>query len=111
MPTLTKYPYTISTDFSGGVNSTRLKDIDIANSTISIALDHIDTAGDVCDIWFKDVLSTDDAASLDTVVAEHDGTPTPAVSYPAPLYSTCPRLHANGTSGRQEATASCPYRH
>lgn len=73
MPTPTKYTYSIATDTANGiVNSTILKN-EIASSSIVIALDYIETGGDVLDIWFKDILSVDDKLTLDTVVAGHQG--------------------------------------
>lgn len=73
MPTPTKYTYSIATDTANGkVNSTTLSD-EIAASSIIIALDHIDTGGDVLDIWFRDVLSAPDQTTLTSVVNAHTG--------------------------------------
>jgi hypothetical protein len=70
----TKYTYSISGDFlNGKVGSTKLTQ-EIGSSTIVYALDHISTIGDVCDIWFKSVLSGGEETTLDGVVAAHDGT-------------------------------------
>jgi hypothetical protein len=64
MPTPTKYTYSIATDFPGtGLASDRM-DQDIRDSSIVTALDRIDVAGDVCDIWFKDALSAEDKTTL-----------------------------------------------
>jgi len=65
MPTLTKYTYSIASDFPGAaVNTTTLQN-EIQASSIVTALDRIDTAGDVIDIWFKDALSVADKTTLD----------------------------------------------
>jgi hypothetical protein len=83
----TKYTYSISGDFPNAkVNSDSLT-IEIQASAIVTALDRIDTAGDVCDIWFKDALSAGDETVLDAVVAAHQGVappwaPTNAVGAP-----------------------------
>jgi len=83
MPTATKYTYSKASDFPGGVvNTTNLSD-EIQASSIVTALDRIDTAGDVIDIWFKDALSTADKTTLDAdtsgpaggLIAGHDGAP------------------------------------
>lgn len=77
MATPTKYTYSISTDFPNGkVDTSRLKS-EIQGSSISVALDYINTSGDDCDIWFKDVLGPADQTSLDAVVAAHSGQPLP----------------------------------
>jgi len=82
MPISTKYTYSISADFPGGsVNTTKLQS-EIQRSSIIIALDHIDTVGDVLDIWFKDVISLSDKTILDNnetapaggLIALHDNT-------------------------------------
>jgi hypothetical protein len=73
MPTLTEYIKTISTAFlNGSVNSSILT-TEISASSISISLERIDTAGDVCSIWFKDALSGGEVTVLDSIVALHDG--------------------------------------
>jgi len=77
---ITKYSYTISTDTANAkVNSGKLTK-DIQNSVILTSIDHIDTQGDVCDVWMKDILSTsspDDATNLNNVLSVHDGNPLP----------------------------------
>lgn len=71
----TKYTYNVASDFPNGkVNLSRFQD-EIALSSITIALDRIDTIGgsiskDVLtggsiDIWFKDALPTADETTLD----------------------------------------------
>ena len=72
----TKYTYSISGDFPNQkVDSDRLtKEID-GDATITTALDYINTAGDVCDIWFVAALSAPEITALDTVVANHSGDP------------------------------------
>ena len=84
MPTVTKYTYSIADDFPGAaVNTTNLT-TEIQASSIATALDRIDTAGDVIDIWFKDALSTADKTTLDNdatapsggLIAAHDNSAT-----------------------------------
>ena len=73
MPTETEYTKTISTSFPNGLLNSTLLTNEIASSTISIALDRIDTAGDLCSIWFRDVLSETDQTTLNAVVSAHSG--------------------------------------
>ena len=69
----TKYTYSISTDFPNHkVNSAALI-FEISSSAIVTAPDHVDTEGDVCDIWMKAALSEGDETLLDAVVAAHMG--------------------------------------
>ena len=76
----TKYVYSVSTDFPNHkVDIDRLT-IEIRASSITVALDRIEVSADVCDIWFKDALSSGDETILDGVVAAHSGEPlTPSV--------------------------------
>lgn len=73
MPTPTSYTKSISTDFPNGkVNtSTLVNEINI--SPIAISLLRIDTEEDNCDIWFRDVLSSEDITVLDALVQAHTG--------------------------------------
>lgn len=83
MPTPTKYTYSIANDTANGkVNPTTLT-TEIAASSIVVALDHIDTGGDVLDIWFKDPLSGADQTTLTAVVAAHTGDPAIVTTGPA----------------------------
>jgi len=78
----TKYTFSISQDLSAGLESSTLEN-EIRDSAIITALDRIDTAGDVLDIWFKDVLSAGDKTILygditnpaGGLLAAHDSTP------------------------------------
>lgn len=75
MATPTKYTFSISTDTAYGLaEPVRLTD-EIRRSPILIALDRIDTGGDVLDIWFRDVLSQADETFLAPIVNAHDGRP------------------------------------
>jgi hypothetical protein len=75
--TATKYSYSINNDTLNGIlNSVRLTD-EIRSSDIVIAISHINTDGDDCDVWFKDSLSSGDQAILDSLVAAHTGEATP----------------------------------
>lgn len=72
----TKYTYSISTDFPNQKVNSDLLEQEIDESSISTALSYIFTEGDVCDIWFDDVLSGPDQTTLDGLVAAHQGTDT-----------------------------------
>jgi hypothetical protein len=75
--TSTKYTYSIQNDFPNHkVDSNRLTQ-EVQSSAIVIALDHVDTADDDCDIWFKDSLSDGDKSILNGIVAVHSGEPFP----------------------------------
>lgn len=80
---LTQYTYSISVDFPNSiVNTTRLSD-EIGLSNITRALNHIDTIGDNCDIWFKDALVSGEPGVLSGVVAAHTGAANdPEYNYP-----------------------------
>lgn len=87
MATPTKYTYTISTSFPfGKVDSGRLT-LEIAASLIVIGLQHIDTGLNLCDIWFKDVLSAGDQTILNAIVAAHSGEPLLASAQPVQFFS------------------------
>lgn len=74
----TEYTYSVSVDFPNGkVDLSRLT-FEIQGSTIVTALDHIETNGDVCSIWFKAALSSGDTMVLDGIVAAHSGEPLSA---------------------------------
>lgn len=73
----TKYTFSISQDFPNHKVATDRLTSEIQASVIIIALDRINTAGDVCDIWFKDELSSDDQTILASVVHNHSGEPLP----------------------------------
>jgi hypothetical protein len=91
----TKYAFTISTAFPNGkVDSSRLTQ-EIRTSAIVTALDHIDTSDDVCDVWFKDALSSDDITILDGIVATHSGEPLPNN---VPVLITTENKTAEGTA-------------
>ncbi len=73
----TSYTYSISTDFLNQIVATDRLTQEIQTSAIVIALDYINTNGDDCDIWFKDVLSGGDETILDGLVAAHTGDALP----------------------------------
>jgi hypothetical protein len=64
MPSTT-YTYSISADFPNGKVNTATLTTEIGQSPIIIALDRIDTSGNVLTIIFKDTLSTGDKTLLD----------------------------------------------
>lgn len=71
----TKYTYSISTDFPNHKEDSDRLTVEIQQSAILTALDHIDTNADECDVWFKAELSSGDETVLDGVVAAHSGEP------------------------------------
>lgn len=73
---LTKYTYSIATDTANAavVGSNLQQEIG-ADATITIAVDRIDTAGDVLDVWMKAALSAGEITQLGVVVGAHDGVP------------------------------------
>jgi len=73
----TKYTYSIQTDFPNHVENSDSLTTEIEVSSITVAFDHIDTAGDDCDIWFKAALSEGEETTLDGVVAAHQGVAPP----------------------------------
>lgn len=96
----TKYTYSISADFPAQkVDPSRLTS-EVQGSSIVTALDHVDTSGDDCDVWFKEVLSAGDETTLDGLVAVHSGAPLPDGSRDAfgnPVVGLSTR-QADGTS-------------
>ncbi len=83
MPTPTKYTYGIIADTPNDrVNPTTLES-EIDASAIVTALDFIETAADVLDIWFKDPLSGGDQTLLTAVVNAHQGNNIPVEGDPA----------------------------
>ncbi len=69
----TKYTYALSS-FTSGLNVDRFTD-EVRDSTILIALDHIDVNAPDVDVWFKDALSGGDQTTLTGLVSAHTGTP------------------------------------
>lgn len=48
----------------------------IKTSNISKALDCVNTSDGMCDVWFQDTLSGSDVVILNSVMANHSGSPT-----------------------------------
>jgi len=71
-----KYTYNITDTANDKVNLGKLT-YNIRNSAIVTAIDYINSNQSICDIWFKDTLSSGDETILDGVVAAHDGVPIP----------------------------------
>jgi len=74
-----KYSYSISGDFPNQAVAPGKLAYQIEQSSIASAgflrVDVPDQDGDDCDIWFDDPLSAPDQATLDGLVAAHDGVP------------------------------------
>jgi hypothetical protein len=72
-----KYTFSIQDDFPNRkVASDRLSQ-EVCASAIVTALVRIDTSGDACDVWFKDVLSSENGGVLGGLIAVHSGEPLP----------------------------------
>lgn len=76
----TKYTYSIQTSFPNHRVATDRLLVEIQASPIVTALDHINTSGDDCDVWFKDALAGPDEGALGTLVSQHSGEPLPSTS-------------------------------
>lgn len=75
------YTYSISGDFPNAkVDLNRLTQ-EITASAITVALDHLGTDGDDCNIVFKADLPPGDETVLDGLVAAHSGEPLPDTGY------------------------------
>ena len=74
----TSYDYLIS-DFPSGLNVDGFV-IDIRDSSIVVALDHVAVESPDVHIWFKDALSSGDALTLNALVNAHSGQAPPGSS-------------------------------
>jgi len=69
----TKYTFSISGDtLNSAVDSGRLVN-EIKSSDITIALDYVNTDGDVCDVWFKTDVSGAEHITLVAILEAHTG--------------------------------------
>ena len=68
------YIYSVSADTLNGKVNTLTLSQEIGYSTITIALDHINVAGDVLNIWFKAALASLELTTLSAVLMVHSGT-------------------------------------
>jgi hypothetical protein len=80
-----KYAFSISDFPNNKVDPGRLSQ-EITTSSITTALDYINTTTTHCDIWFKSALTNDDSSSLTVIVESHSGEPLPEVD-PTPRMS------------------------
>ena len=69
----TKYTFSIADDTANGIVASGSLESDIYDSPIIVALDYINTEGDVLDIYFKDELISACSSHLTTLVEAHDG--------------------------------------
>jgi len=69
----TKYTFSVAGDFPNGKVATDALTQEIDNSMITKALDRIDTSDGICDVWFKDVLSSGEEVYLVNIVGTHQG--------------------------------------
>jgi hypothetical protein len=72
---MAKYTYAISTGTPNGAVAEDSLKKEIQDSTISVAIDFINTSGDVLDVHFKAALSANDQITLTLIVNNHDGEP------------------------------------
>ena len=70
------YVYPLSAFPNNKVNSDRLIQ-EISVSSITIALDHLDTDPIQASIYFKSILPDADKSTLDSIIANHSGQPLP----------------------------------
>lgn len=70
---MSSYSYTISTAFPSAKVATARLAQEIRDSSISVALDRIDTSGDTCAVVFKAALSSGEETTLNGLVAVHTG--------------------------------------
>jgi hypothetical protein len=68
------YPYQLN-QFANGVVALDRLDQEIRTSSVVTALDWLELAGSTCTIWFKAALSGPDQATLNALVAQHQGVP------------------------------------
>lgn len=72
-----KYSYSIQGDTPNKKVATDRLTQEILKSAITVALDRINTSGDILDVFFKDVLSQDEHSDLTTIISNHSGEPLP----------------------------------
>lgn len=77
------YEYSIASDFPNHKVATGRLSSEIQSSAITIALDAVNTSGDVCSVVFKANLSGEEETILDGLVAAHSGEPLPEPGYEA----------------------------
>jgi len=77
-----KYSFGIVDNFPNKKVDTSKLSKEIQESTITTSLDYINSNNIVCDIWFKDTLSSDSSSTLTVIISEHDGEPIPEVKAP-----------------------------
>lgn len=82
---MTKYSYSIASDTPNQMVSPSRLENEIKESAIVTAIDRIETAGDVIDVWMKAALSGGDETLLDGLVGAHSGEPLPDTSLPVSL--------------------------
>lgn len=82
---LVTYTYLISRDFPNGLVAPDRLEQEIRGSSITIALDHITTAGGECFILFKAALSSEEQSLLTSIVGVHSGEPLPSGALPVSL--------------------------
>jgi len=76
MATPTKYTYSISAAFPTGKVAPSQLTAEILASSITTALDYIETVANDCYLVFADSLPAPSKATLDAIVAAHQATPT-----------------------------------
>lgn len=69
----TEYTYSVASDTANAKLDSDKLIIEIQKSSITIAIERIDVAGDVLDVVMKDAISGVEETTLDGVVSAHDG--------------------------------------
>lgn len=73
----TKYTYSVATDTLNAALSVNALQEEVRASAIVIAIDFINSLGDVLDVYMKDALGAGDETILDGIIAAHTGVPIP----------------------------------
>lgn len=95
----TTYTYSIQNDFPNHIVCVDRLTNEIRASSIIVAFTGITTAGDVCNVIFKDELSTDDKTTLDGLVAVHSGEALPVDTQPVEVTNPTLTVNAMPPSG------------
>lgn len=73
---VTQYVYSVADDtLNGSVDVSALQTQVNENTSITIAVDHINSTGDVIDVYMSAELSGGEETELESTIAAHDGTP------------------------------------
>jgi hypothetical protein len=77
---MSSYNYSISADTSNALLNNEVLASSVVSSTINKSLQDIKSDGDTLSVVFESALSTEEQATLDALIAAHDGTPSPEIA-------------------------------